>query len=212
MRNKLTFVADEIYAEMKKDILNHKFEREEQITGDYIARRFNVCRPFATEVLENLVETGLLSYSYKVHTVSEADFRFMSRIKMTFYNLSYAVQKLEEKDVPACFDCLKQELMKIKLAAHEQNLEAFIAGIQNFYGCMIKHTEMPSLENNIKYLIDTLIFLEKENEDTFFSHIAYGVIDYLSELTDSLIKYEFEKCHQTLNQFYTHNVNLLFNA
>ncbi len=212
MRIKLTFVADEIYAELKKDILNHKFEREEKISVEYVMRRFNVCRPFAMDALENLVEMGLLSYDYKVHTTDYADFRIMSRLKMTFYNLNYAVQKLEEKDVPVCFDCLKQELVKIKLAVCEQNFEVFTKSIRNFYGCMIEHTEMPSLEKNTTYLINILISLEKEDSQAFFNVQACGIINYLETLIDSLDKQEFEKCHQTLNQFYMHNVNLLFGS
>ncbi|WP_088839309.1 GntR family transcriptional regulator [Listeria sp. ILCC792] len=212
MRIKLTFVADEIYAELKKDILNHKFKREEKISVEYVMRRFNVCRPFAMDALENLVETGLLSFDYKILTTDYADFRLISRLKMTFYNLNYAVQKLEEKDVPVCFDCLKQELMKTKLAVREQNFDVLTSGIRNFYGCMIEHTEMPSLEKNTDYLIALLISLEKEDRQAFFNVQARGIIDYLDTLIDSLDKREFEKCHQTLNQFYVHNVNLLFGS
>ncbi|WP_162921711.1 GntR family transcriptional regulator [Listeria costaricensis] len=211
----VTFVADQIYNEFKNDIMNQQFQQGEQITEEYLICKFNVSRSFANEALLYLAESGLLKASpdkerFYVRACSKTDYEIISKVKMIFINLSYAVQKLQEKNNPVCFDCLRTEMIKIKCATFEKNEAVFLGSIKTFYGCMIRYTEMRVLERNIDYLVDIMRDLEQKNPDHFFDVAAHQIIKYLESLIELLEKREFEKCLRVLKKIYTLNIQLLF--
>lgn len=210
MTNTMTFYADQIYLELKRDILNEEFRVGELISPEYVIQRFGVCRSFALEALTHLSDMGLLTDEFYVRLTNEKEYLMMSRLKMTFFNLSFAVHKVQEKKTPYCLNCLKGALFQMKHAAREVDGVVFKQSIQRFYGCMIEFTELRTLDKNITYLVETLDYLEAKNPEFFYGTTAKQVICYLEDLVNSLERQEFDRCHKAIESFYSHNLELLF--
>lgn len=178
-------------------------------------KRFQVSKRVAFSALHCLHKSGILCKNigesgFSVAVNSEAEHREKSRLKLAFFHLNYAVQKLQEQDAELCATCLRKELVYIKLAAREHDTEVFINHVKNFYACMIHYTEMPAMEKNIDILSQTLRNMKEKNEKLFFEAFTIDVSQALEELVTHLEAKEFEKCHTVIQQFYDKNISILF--
>ncbi|EAE6152869.1 GntR family transcriptional regulator [Listeria monocytogenes] len=209
------FVADPIYGEIKNEIMTNTLENGEKVDIEDIMKRFQVSKRVAFGALHCLHKSGILckkngETGFSVAVNSEAEHREKSRLKLAFFHLNYAVQKLQEKDAEVCATCLRKELVYIKLAVAEQDTNVFISHVKNFYACMIHYTEMPAMEKNIDILSQTLRNMKEKNEKLFFEAFTIDVSQALEELVTHLEAKEFEKCHTVIQQFYDKNISILF--
>ncbi|EIM9321476.1 GntR family transcriptional regulator [Listeria monocytogenes] len=209
------FVADPIYGEIKNEIMANTLENGEKVDIEDIMKRFQVSKRVAFSALHCLHKSGILCKNigesgFSVAINSEAEHREKSRLKLAFFHLNYAVQKLQEQDAELCATCLRKELVYIKLAAREHDTEVFINHVKNFYACMIHYTEMPEMEKNIDILSQTLRNMKEKNEKLFFEAFTIDVSQALEELVTHLEAKEFEKCHTVIQQFYDKNISILF--
>ncbi|ORI35033.1 GntR family transcriptional regulator [Listeria monocytogenes] len=190
-------------------------ENGEKVDIEDIMKRFQVSKRVAFSALHCLHKSGILCKNigesgFSVAVNSEAEHREKSRLKLAFFHLNYAVQKLQEQDAELCATCLRKELVYIKLAAREHDTEVFINHVKNFYACMIHYTEMPAMEKNIDILSQTLRNMKEKNEKLFFEAFTIDVSQALEELVTHLEAKEFEKCHTVIQQFYDKNISILF--
>lgn len=174
------FVADPIYGEIKNEIMTNTLENGEKVDIEDIMKRFQVSKRVAFGALHCLHKSGILckkngETGFSVAVNSEAEHREKSRLKLAFFHLNYAVQKLQEKDAEVCATCLRKELVYIKLAVAEQDTNVFISHVKNFYACMIHYTEMPAMEKNIDILSQTLQNMKEKNEKLFFEAFTMDV-------------------------------------
>ncbi|HAA4851352.1 TPA_asm: GntR family transcriptional regulator [Listeria monocytogenes] len=209
------FVADPIYGEIKNEIMANTLENGEKVDIEDIMKRFQVSKRVAFSALHCLHKSGIICKNigesgFSVAVNSEAEHREKSRLKLAFFHLNYAVQKLQEQDAELCATCLRKELVYIKLAAREHDTEVFINHVKNFYACMIHYTEMPAMEKNIDILSQTLRNMKEKNEKLFFEAFTIDVSQALEELVTHLEAKEFEKCHTVIQQFYDENISILF--
>ncbi|HAB0008437.1 TPA_asm: GntR family transcriptional regulator [Listeria monocytogenes] len=209
------FVADPIYGEIKNEIMANTLENGEKVDIEDIMKRFQVSKRVAFSALHCLHKSGIVCKNigesgFSVAVNSEAEHREKSRLKLAFFHLNYAVQKLQEQDAEVCATCLRKELVYIKLAAREHDTEVFINHVKNFYACMIHYTEMPAMEKNIDILSQTLRNMKEKNEKLFFEAFTIDVSQALEELVTHLEAKEFEKCHTVIQQFYDKNISILF--
>ncbi|EAC4256267.1 GntR family transcriptional regulator [Listeria monocytogenes] len=209
------FVADPIYGEIKNEIMANTLENGEKVDIEDIMKRFQVSKRVAFSALHCLHKSGIVCKNigesgFSVAVNSEAEHREKSRLKLAFFHLNYAVQKLQEQDAEVCATCLRKELVYIKLAAKEQDTDVFINHVKNFYACMIHYTEMPAMEKNIDILSQTLRNMKEKNEKLFFEAFTIDVSQALEELVTHLEAKEFEKCHTVIQQFYDKNISILF--
>ncbi|UHP11593.1 GntR family transcriptional regulator [Listeria marthii] len=209
------FVADPIYGEIKNEIMTNTLENGEKVDIEDIMKRFQVSKRVAFGALHCLHKSGILckkngETAFSVAVNSEAEHREKSRLKLAFFHLNYAVQKLQEKDAEVCATCLRKELVYIKLAVAEQDTNVFISHVKNFYACMIHYTEMPAMEKNIDILSQTLQNMKEKNEKLFFEAFTMDVSETLEELVTHLEAKEFEKCHLVIQRFYDKNISILF--
>lgn len=209
------FVADPIYGEIKNEIMANTLENGEKVDIEDIMKRFQVSKRVAFSALHCLHKSGILCKNigesgFSVAVNSEAEHREKSRLKLAFFHLNYAVQKLQEQDAELCATCLRKELVYIKLGAREHDTEVFINHVKNFYACMIHYTEMPAMEKNIDILSQTLRNMKEKNEKLFFEAFTIDVSQALEELVTHLEAKEFEKCHTVIQQFYDKNISILF--
>ncbi|EAE8362479.1 GntR family transcriptional regulator [Listeria monocytogenes] len=209
------FVADPIYGEIKNEIMANTLENGEKVDIEDIMKRFQVSKRVAFSALHCLHKSGIICKNigesgFSVAVNSEAEHREKSRLKLAFFHLNYAVQKLQEQDAELCATCLRKELVYIKLAARERDTEVFINHVKNFYACMIHYTEMPAMEKNIDILSQTLRNMKEKNEKLFFEAFTIDVSQALEELVTHLEAKEFEKCHTVIQQFYDKNISILF--
>ncbi|EKZ1096872.1 GntR family transcriptional regulator [Listeria monocytogenes] len=209
------FVADPIYGEIKDEIMANTLENGEKVDIEDIMKRFQVSKRVAFSALHCLHKSGIVCKNigesgFSVAVNSEAEHREKSRLKLAFFHLNYAVQKLQEQDAEVCATCLRKELVYIKLAAKEQDTDVFINHVKNFYACMIHYTEMPAMEKNIDILSQTLRNMKEKNEKLFFEAFTIDVSQALEDLVTHLEAKEFEKCHSVIQQFYDKNISILF--
>ncbi|MBC2127750.1 GntR family transcriptional regulator [Listeria marthii] len=209
------FVADPIYGEIKNEIMTNTLENGEKVDIEDIMKRFQVSKRVAFSALHCLHKSGILckkngETGFSVAVNSEAEHREKSRLKLAFFHLNYAVQKLQEKDAEVCATCLRKELVYIKLAVAEQDTNVFINHVKNFYACMIHYTEMPAMEKNIDIMSQTLQNMKEKNEKLFFEAFTMDVSETLEELVTHLEAKEFEKCHLVIQRFYDKNISILF--
>ncbi|MCD2254739.1 GntR family transcriptional regulator [Listeria marthii] len=209
------FVADPIYGEIKNEIMANTLESGEKVNIDDIMKRFQVSKRVAFSALHCLHKSGILCKNsggngFSVAVNSEAQHREKSRVKLAFFHLNYAVQKLQEQDAEICATCLRKELVYIKLAVAEQDTDVFINHVKNFYACMIHYTEMPAMEKNIDILSQTLRNMKNMNEKPLFEDFTMDVTETLEELVTHLEAKEFEKCHLVIQRFYDKNISILF--
>ncbi|EMV4515400.1 GntR family transcriptional regulator [Listeria monocytogenes] len=209
------FVADPIYGEIKNEIMANTLENGEKVDIEDIMKRFQVSKRVAFSALHCLHKSGIICKNigesgFSVAVNSEAEHREKSRLKLAFFHLNYAVQKLQEQDAELCATCLRKELVYIKLATREHDTEVFINHVKNFYACMIHYTEMPAMEKNIDILSQTLRNMKEKNEKLFFEAFTIDVSQALEELVTHLEAKEFEKCHTVIQQFYDKNISILF--
>ncbi|EAC3748445.1 GntR family transcriptional regulator [Listeria monocytogenes] len=209
------FVADPIYGEIKNEIMANTLENGEKVDIEDIMKRFQVSKRVAFSALHCLHKSGIVCKNigesgFSVAVNSEAEHREKSRLKLAFFHLNYAVQKLQEQDAEVCATCLRKELVYIKLAAKEQDTDVFINHVKNFYACMIHYTEMPAMEKNIDILSQTLRNMKEKNEKLFFEAFTIDVSQALEDLVTHLEAKEFEKCHSVIQQFYDKNISILF--
>lgn len=174
------FVADPIYGEIKNEIMVNTLENGEKVDIEDIMKRFQVSKRVAFSALHCLHKSGIVCKNigesgFSVAVNSEAEHREKSRLKLAFFHLNYAVQKLQEQDAEVCATCLRKELVYIKLAAKEQDTDVFINHVKNFYACMIHYTEMPAMEKNIDILSQTLRNMKEKNEKLFFEAFTIDV-------------------------------------
>ncbi|EAG6442615.1 GntR family transcriptional regulator, partial [Listeria monocytogenes] len=203
------------YGEIKNEIMANTLENGEKVDIEDIMKRFQVSKRVAFSALHCLHKSGILCKNigesgFSVAVNSEAEHREKSRLKLAFFHLNYAVQKLQEQDAELCATCLRKELVYIKLAAREHDTEVFINHVKNFYACMIHYTEMPAMEKNIDILSQTLRNMKEKNEKLFFEAFTIDVSQALEELVTHLEAKEFEKCHTVIQQFYDKNISILF--
>lgn len=116
------FVADPIYGEIKNEIMANTLENGEKVDIEDIMKRFQVSKRVAFSALHCLHKSGIVCKNigesgFSVAVNSEAEHREKSRLKLAFFHLNYAVQKLQEQDAEVCATCLRKELVYIKLAA-----------------------------------------------------------------------------------------------
>lgn len=206
------FVADPIYGEIKNEIMTNTLENGEKVDIEDIMKRFQVSKRVAFSALHCLHKSGILCKNigengFSVAVNSEAEHREKSRLKLAFFHLNYAVQKLQEKDAEICATCLRKELVYIKLAVAEQDTNVFINHVKNFYACMIHYTEMPAMEKNIDILSQTL---RNMREKLFFKDFTTDIAVALEKLVIHLEAKEFEKCHLVIQKFYDNNISILF--
>ncbi|EDO0817458.1 GntR family transcriptional regulator [Listeria monocytogenes] len=209
------FVADPIYGEIKNEIMANTLENGEKVDIEDIMKRFQVSKRVAFSALHCLHKSGIVCKNigesgFSVAVNSEAEHREKSRLKLAFFHLNYAVQKLQEQDAEVCATCLRKELVYIKLAAKEQDTDVFINHVKNFYACMIHYTEMPAMEKNIDILSQTLRNMKEKNEKLFFEAFTIDVSQALEDLVTHLEAKEFEKCHSVIQHFYGKNISILF--
>ncbi|EAE8347549.1 GntR family transcriptional regulator [Listeria monocytogenes] len=209
------FVADPIYGEIKNEIMANILENGEKVDIEDIMKRFQVSKRVAFSALHCLHKSGIVCKNtgesgFSVAVNSEAEHREKSRLKLAFFHLNYAVQKLQEQDAELCATCLRKELVYIKLAAREHDTEVFINHVKNFYACMIHYTEMPAMEKNIDILSQTLRNMKEKNEKLFFEAFTIDISQTLEELVTHLEAKEFEKCHLVIQRFYDKNITILF--
>ncbi|EAG0831623.1 GntR family transcriptional regulator [Listeria monocytogenes] len=209
------FVADPIYGEIKNEIMANTLENGEKVDIEDIMKRFQVSKRVALSALHCLHKSGIVCKNigesgFSVAVNSEAEHREKSRLKLAFFHLNYAVQKLQEQDAEVCATCLRKELVYIKLAAKEQDTDVFINHVKNFYACMIHYTEMPAMEKNIDILSQTLRNMKEKNEKLFFEAFTIDVSQALEDLVTHLEAKEFEKCHSVIQHFYDKNISILF--
>ncbi|PCU99152.1 GntR family transcriptional regulator [Listeria monocytogenes] len=209
------FVADPIYGEIKNEIMANTLENGEKVDIEDIMKRFQVSKRVAFSALHCLHKSGIVCKNigesgFSVAVNSEAEHREKSRLKLAFFHLNYAVQKLQEQDAEVCATCLRKELVYIKLAAKEQDTDVFINHVKNFYACMIHYTEMPAMEKNIDILSQTLRNMKEKNEKLFFEAFTIDVSQALEDLVTHLEAKEFEKCYSVIQHFYDKNISILF--
>ncbi|AIS60544.1 GntR family transcriptional regulator [Listeria ivanovii] len=209
------FVADPIYGEIKNEIMTNTLENGEEVDIDDIMKRFQVSKRVAFGALHCLHKSGMLcenngGKSFSVAIKNEAEHREKSRLKLAFFHLNYAVQKLQDQDAEVCATCLRKELVYIKLAVADQNTDVFIEHVKNFYTCMIHYTEMPAMEKNIDTLTKLLQKMKVKNEKLFFDAFIMDITKALEELVDHLEAREFEECHLVIQKFYDKNISILF--
>ncbi|TYU46348.1 GntR family transcriptional regulator [Listeria monocytogenes] len=209
------FVADPIYGEIKNEIMANTLENGEKVDIEDIMKRFQVSKRVAFSALHCLHKSGIVCKNigesgFSVAVNSEAEHREKSRLKLAFFHLNYAVQKLQEQDAEVCATCLRKELVYIKLSAKEQDTDVFINHVKNFYACMIHYTEMPAMEKNIDILSQTLRNMKEKNEKLFFEAFTIDVSQALEDLVTHLEAKEFEKCHSVIQNFYDKNISILF--
>ncbi|MBC1367220.1 GntR family transcriptional regulator [Listeria innocua] len=209
------FVADPIYAEIKNEIMTNTLENGDKVDIEDIMKRFQVSKRVAFGALQCLHKSGIIcknsgekGFSVAIH--SEAEHREKSRLKLAFFHLNYAVQKLQEKNAEVCATCLRNELVYIKLAAREQDINIFSNHVKNFYGCMIHYTGMPALEKNIDILNQTILNMKDNNEKLCFEAFMLDLADSLEQLVLSLEAKDFERCHLVIQKFYDKNISILF--
>lgn len=209
------FVPDLIYGEIKNEIMTNTLEIGEKVDIDDIMKRFQVSRQVAFGALHCLYKSGMLcenhgGQSFSVAIKNEAEHREKSRMKLAFFHLNYAVQKLQDKDAEICSTCLRKELVYVKLAVADQNTDVFIHHVKNFYACMIHYTEMPAMEKNIDTLTILLQKMKEKNKKLFFDAFIMDITESLEELVKCLEAKEFGKCHLVIQKFYDKNISILF--
>ncbi|MBC1484302.1 GntR family transcriptional regulator [Listeria sp. FSL L7-1485] len=209
------FVADPIYGEIKNEIMTNTLENGEKVNIDDIMKRFQVSKQVAFGALHCLHKSGMIceengGKSFSVTTKNETEHREKSRLKLAFFHLNYAVQKLQDKDAEICATCLRRELIYIKLAVADQDADVFISHVKNFYACMIHYTEMPTMERNIDTFTVLLQKMKENNEKLFFDEFKMDITKSLEELVTHLEAKEFEACHLVIQKFYDKNISILF--
>ncbi|AHI56660.1 GntR family transcriptional regulator [Listeria ivanovii] len=209
------YVADPIYGEIKNEIMTNTLGNGEKVGIDDIMKRFQVSKQVAFGALHCLHKSGMLcedngGQSFSVTTKNEAEHREKSRLKLAFFHLNYAVQKLQDQDAEICATCLRKELVYIKLAVADQNTDVFIDHVKNFYACMIHYTEMPAMEKNIDTFTMLLQKMKIKNEKLFFDAFIMDITESLEELVNHLEAREFEECHLVIQKFYDKNISILF--
>lgn len=187
---KPTQLRDQVYARVKRALLEGFYEQGERVTEDNVAKHLGVSRTPVREALRLLEELGFLESraagGYCVPTLSEEGISDLIDVRSLLESrtMQLAVKNGSQEQI----DSLQAALKEAKKAAREHDTIDFYLALEPFWKCFWEMSHSPGLNGCLTKLTDQYHYQYLSAIALANEGVEAQLLVYLEELCDCLAK------------------------